>query len=161
MEKIENQMRTVFSYFHKSSVYGFHPVGDKAKCPLNRCSAGKTLQCRRCGRDPWAGKTPWRRAWQPPELFQPGESPGGGRGSSPSYSSLENPLEEGMAAPRAIPAWRIPMEEGMAASRGIPVWRIPWRRAWQPPRAIPVWRIPMDRGAWWAVPTESGTRLSY
>ena len=112
MAKIENQMRTVFSYFHKSSVYGFHPVGDKAKCPLNRCSAGKTLQCRRCGRDPWAGKTPWRRAWQPLEVFQSaespwrrawqplevfqsGESPGGGHGSLLElFQSGESPWTE-------------------------------------------------------------------
>ena len=26
--------------------------------------------------DPWAGKTPWRRAWQPAPVFLPGESSG-------------------------------------------------------------------------------------
>ena len=33
-------------------------------------------QCRRgqrCGIDPWAGKIPWRRAWQPTAVFLPGE----------------------------------------------------------------------------------------
>ena len=25
--------------------------------------------------DPWVGKTPWRRAWQPTPGFLPGESP--------------------------------------------------------------------------------------
>ena len=25
--------------------------------------------------DPWVGKTPWRRAWQPTPVFFPGESP--------------------------------------------------------------------------------------
>ena len=99
MEKIENQMRTVFSYFHKSSVYGFiqwetrpstHWTGAQRERP---CSAGGV------------GVTPG-----------PGRPPGGGHSSPPSYSSLENPLEEGMAAPRAIPAWRVS-----------------WRRARQPP----------------------------
>ena len=36
------------------------------------------LQCRRCGRhgfDPWVGKMPWRRAWQPTPVSLPGESP--------------------------------------------------------------------------------------
>ena len=33
------------------------------------------LQCRRLGFDPWVGKTPWRRAWQPTPVFFPGESP--------------------------------------------------------------------------------------
>ena len=33
------------------------------------------LQCRRTGFDPWVGKIPWRRAWQPTPVFLPGESP--------------------------------------------------------------------------------------
>ena len=36
-----------------------------------------TCQCRRQkrhGLDPWVGKSPWRRAWQPIPLFLPGES---------------------------------------------------------------------------------------
>ena len=36
-------------------------------------------QCRRCKRhgfDPWVGKIPWRRAWQPIPVFLPGESHG-------------------------------------------------------------------------------------
>ena len=31
---------------------------------------------RRPGFDPWAGKIPWRRAWQPTPVFLPGESQG-------------------------------------------------------------------------------------
>ena len=33
------------------------------------------LQCRRPGFDPWVGKIPWWRAWQPTPVFLPGESP--------------------------------------------------------------------------------------
>ena len=33
------------------------------------------LQCRRPGFDPWVGKIPWRRAWQPTPVLLPGESP--------------------------------------------------------------------------------------
>ena len=36
-------------------------------------------QCRRhksCRFDPWVGKIPWRRAWQPTPVFLPGESHG-------------------------------------------------------------------------------------
>ena len=36
-------------------------------------------QCRRCKRrrlDPWVGKTPWRRKWQPTPVFLPGKSRG-------------------------------------------------------------------------------------
>ena len=38
-----------------------------------------TCQCRRQKRhgfDPWVGKIPWRRAWQPSPVFLPGESRG-------------------------------------------------------------------------------------
>ena len=33
------------------------------------------LQCERPGFDPWIGKIPWRRAWQPSPVFLLGESP--------------------------------------------------------------------------------------
>ena len=38
-----------------------------------------TCQCRRCKRlgfDPWVGKIPWRRVWQPTPGFLPGKSHG-------------------------------------------------------------------------------------
>ena len=34
------------------------------------------LQCRRPGFDPWVGKIPWRRKWQPTPVFLPGKSHG-------------------------------------------------------------------------------------
>ena len=30
----------------------------------------------RPGFDPWVGKIPWKRSWQPTPVFLPGESPG-------------------------------------------------------------------------------------
>ena len=33
------------------------------------------LRCGRPGFDPWVGKIPWRRAWQPTSVFLPGECP--------------------------------------------------------------------------------------
>ena len=36
----------------------------------------KCLQCRRPGFDPWVGKIPWRRKWQPTPVLLPGESHG-------------------------------------------------------------------------------------
>ena len=35
-----------------------------------------TCQCGRPGFDPWVGKIPWRREWQPTPVFSPGESHG-------------------------------------------------------------------------------------
>ena len=40
------------------------------------CGKGSACHCRRCRRhgfDPWAGKIPWRRTWQPTPIFLPGE----------------------------------------------------------------------------------------
>ena len=34
------------------------------------------LQCRRPGFNPWVGKIPWRRKWQPIPVFLPGKSHG-------------------------------------------------------------------------------------
>ena len=47
------------------------PAGASGKEP--------TCQCRRHKRhrfDPWVGKTPWRRAWQPTPVVSPRESAG-------------------------------------------------------------------------------------
>ena len=33
-------------------------------------------QCRRHGFDPWVGKIPWRRKWQPTPIFLPGKPHG-------------------------------------------------------------------------------------
>ena len=35
------------------------------------------LECWRPGFDPWVGKIPWRRKWQPTPVLLPGESHGG------------------------------------------------------------------------------------
>ena len=37
---------------------------------------GKPLPSRRLGFDPWVGRIPWRRKWQPTPAFLPGESHG-------------------------------------------------------------------------------------
>ena len=40
-----------------------------------RCLSGKESACqsRRCGFDPWVGKIPWRRKWQPTPVLVPGK----------------------------------------------------------------------------------------
>ena len=45
-------------------------------------ASGKESACqcrrhRRCRFDPWIGKIPWRRKWQPTPVFLPGKSHGG------------------------------------------------------------------------------------
>ena len=34
-------------------------------------SACQCRRCKRCGFDPWVGKIPWRRKWQPTQVFLP------------------------------------------------------------------------------------------
>ena len=44
------------------------PGGPSGKEPACQCRGHK-----RCGFEPWVGKIPWRRAWQPTQVFLPGE----------------------------------------------------------------------------------------
>ena len=39
-------------------------------------SACQYRRCRRCGFNPWIGKMPWRREWQPTPVFLPGKCHG-------------------------------------------------------------------------------------
>ena len=57
--------KRIFFFFFK--VWGFPggSVGKESAC-----------QCRRPRFDPWVGKIPWRRAWQPTPVFLPAESLG-------------------------------------------------------------------------------------
>ena len=45
--------------------------GTSGKEPSCQCRRQKTL-----GFDPWVGKIPWRRTWQPTPILLPGESHG-------------------------------------------------------------------------------------
>ena len=47
------------------------PGGNSGKEPVGQCRRYK-----RHGFDPWVGKSPWRRAWQPTPVFMPRESRG-------------------------------------------------------------------------------------
>ena len=51
-------------------MWGF-PGGTSGKEPTCQCRRNK-----RCGFDPWVGKIPWKKAWQPTPGFLPGESHG-------------------------------------------------------------------------------------
>ena len=58
------------SLFDSTYRYGCFPGSTGGKEPACQCRRHK-----RHGFDPWVGKMPWRRAWQPIPVFLPGESP--------------------------------------------------------------------------------------
>ena len=58
------------SFSRKIKKDGVFPDGASCKEPVGQCRRHK-----RHGFDPWVGKIPWRRAWQPTPVFLPGESP--------------------------------------------------------------------------------------
>ena len=74
-----------------------------------------TCQCRRPQVDPWVGKTPWRKKWQPTPAFLPGKSHGQRNlvGYSPWGCKELDPTEQlntipscmGTWDPSASPAW--------------------------------------------------------
>ena len=47
----------------------------KPRLPRQLSGREPACQCRRHGFNPWVGKIPWRRKWQPTPVFLPGESP--------------------------------------------------------------------------------------
>ena len=55
-----------------ANLWGF-PGGASGKEPAYQCRRPK-----RCGFEPWVGKIPWRRTWQPTPVFLLGESHGQG-----------------------------------------------------------------------------------
>ena len=73
-----------FSAFSKSSfnIWKFMVLVLLKSCLENfeHWLSGKESTCsrRRCRFDPWVGKIPWRRKWQPTPVFLPGKSHGRG-----------------------------------------------------------------------------------
>ena len=73
----------VFPYLPEFAQTHVHWVGDiiqpshplSPPSPLALCPT-LSGQCRAHRFDPWVGKIPWRRAWQPAPVFLPGESHG-------------------------------------------------------------------------------------
>ena len=100
---------------------------------LSWCLSGEESACqgRRHRFDPWVGKIPWRRKWQPTPVFLPGESHGQRSlvGYSPRVSKSRtrlsdfpftfhfNALEKEMATHSSVLAWRIP---GTGKPGGLP-----------------------------------------
>ena len=50
-----------------------HDCSRRGASPVAQCKES-TCWCRRCGLDPWVGKIPWRRKWQPTPVLLPRKS---------------------------------------------------------------------------------------
>ena len=71
------KLKLNFTIFY--AVWGAFPAGTSSKEPSCQCKRRK-----RRWLNPWVGKIPWSRAWQPTPVFLPGESHG--QGSLVGYS---------------------------------------------------------------------------
>ena len=113
------------------------PGGASDKEPACHCS-----RCKRHGFDPWVGKIPWGRAWQPTFVFSPGESHG--RRRRVGYSPWGHKKLDMIKAPQhacmhrrltsGFPGGSDGKASAYNAGRpGFDPWvgKILWRRKWQ------------------------------
>ena len=76
----------------KANIWGKHPV---LRLPWWLRWQRIHLQCRRPGFDPWVGKVPWRKEWQPTPVFLPGESHGRGAWRATVHGVAKNRTQLG------------------------------------------------------------------
>ena len=79
------------------------PGGTSGKEPACQCRGHK-----RCEFNPWAGKIPWRRAWEPTPVFLPEESHG--QRSLAGYSLWDR--KESASLAQRFPASSVLAREG-------------------------------------------------
>ena len=72
---------TLFQYFFLQDFFSCNPVTFFICCMLQIITAASGKEsicpcrsCKRCRFDPWVGKIPWRKKWQPTPVFLPGKS---------------------------------------------------------------------------------------
>ena len=121
-----------------------------------RWRSGKecTCQCRRCRFNPWVGKIPWRREWQPTPVFLPGECHG--QRSMVGYSPWGYKESDMTEQVTHTSNWQHSGKESTCQCRRCRfnpwVRKIPWRRKWQPTCILAWGKNPMNQEAWWATP---------
>ena len=65
-----------FSHGLDTVIFKFSNIWYFIRIPSWLSGKESACQCRRCAFDPWVGKIPWRRKWQPTSVFLPGKSHG-------------------------------------------------------------------------------------
>ena len=76
--KINYLLQTLYPYCSQlsSKCFRWEPLWDSPGGSAGKEPTCQSRRCKRCRFDPWVGKIPWRREWQPPPVFLPGESCG-------------------------------------------------------------------------------------
>ena len=69
--RVQNRQYTLPNFTQEYSRRMGFPGGARGKKPVCQCKRHK-----RHGFDPWVRKNPWRRAWEPAQIFLPGEPRG-------------------------------------------------------------------------------------
>ena len=95
-------------------------------------------QEKRCGFDPWVGRIPWRRKWQPTPVFLLGKSHG--QKSVASYSSQglkESDTTEGLSAHTYTPPKPSLLNNMVHSSKNLI--SFPWQRWSDPPKPASPW----------------------
>ena len=75
-----NKSSSTMTYSHEDWDHHSQIFGARLRITVTSLVAQRLsvcLECRRPGFDPWVGKIPWRRKWQPTPVLLPGESHGG------------------------------------------------------------------------------------
>ena len=136
--------------------------------PGGNSSKERACQCRRCKRhrfNPYVGKIPWRRTWQPNPVFSPGKSHGQRslEGYSP-WGLKESDITEGLRLSLSITKfyrfpWWLSGKDSTSQAGGtgsIPMLGRSPGEGNGDPLQYSCLGNPMDRGAWW--PTVHGVR---
>ena len=123
---------------------------------LPRWHSGKepNCQCRRCGFNPWVGKIPWRRAWQPTPVFLPGESheqwrlagysPWGRKQFRHDWACVHTDTHRGSAVGSGdtdLSMWGT--KQMPQRLKELP--KATWSPAWKPENPIPLGTLPAQR----------------
>ena len=65
-----------FSIGYKDNIYDLPSLRTAFQVVIGVKNPSANVGDTRCGFDPWVGKIPWRRTWQPTPVFLPGASHG-------------------------------------------------------------------------------------
>ena len=75
--------------------------------------------------DPWVGKIPWKREWQPTQVFLPRNPMDRGAWQAPIHEVVKN-LPAAQETQVQSLGWEDPLEKEMETHSSVFAWKIPW-----------------------------------